>query len=61
MITIAIVGVPAALAGYVIGRARSVGRHHEHAFQSWRDRVIGAALMPRIEPPVLELTAEATP
>jgi len=52
LIAIACLGV-----GYVIGRAHSVGRHHEHAFGPWRDRVIGAALLPRA-PHLLELTAE---
>jgi hypothetical protein len=54
--TIAIAAV-AALAGYVVGRAHRVGRHHEHEFQGWRDRVIGAALLPTPSP-LLELTAD---
>jgi hypothetical protein len=45
--TIIIVGVIAALAGYVIGRVQSTGRHHERAFQPWRDHVMGCALSPR--------------
>lgn len=49
----------AALVGYVCGRAHSVGAHHEHMMAEWRDRCIGAALLPH---PVLDLEAvEATP
>jgi hypothetical protein len=46
-----------AVACYVIGRAHSVGRYHEHAFQAWRDHVLGCALLPRT-PHLLELTAD---
>jgi membrane protein DedA with SNARE-associated domain len=36
-----------ALVGYAIGRIQKFSAHVEHDFQAWRDRVTGAALLPK--------------
>jgi hypothetical protein len=54
---IVIAGLMGLVLGIAIGRLWAVGHHHEHAFGPWRDRVIGAALLPRA-PHLLELTAD---
>ena len=46
MTALIIVGVLAALAGYVAGRVQRVGRHHSRAMQPWCDHVLGCALYP---------------
>jgi uncharacterized membrane-anchored protein YhcB (DUF1043 family) len=44
IIAAVVIGV---LIGYVIGRVQKFGAHVEHDFQMWRDRVTGAALLPK--------------
>lgn len=56
--TTAIIIIVAALAGYVVGRAHETGRHAERDMTHWKAHCLAMALTPRIESPVLDLTAE---
>jgi hypothetical protein len=47
--TLIVVAVLAALAGYGIGRLSRFSSHVEHDFARWRDRITAASLQPRNE------------